>query len=362
MNRLLAIAWKELVHLRRDRFTLAMVVALPTVQFLLFGFAIATDVRHVPLAVLDRDPSPASRDFVRRLEATTFYSPAGAVVDYGQAELALRSGRVGAVLVVPPGFAAARATGAPAQVQLLVDASDPLTVGSTTGAAGGLAEALTREAASAGVAVVMDLRYNPEQVSAVYIVPGLVGVILTFTLVLMTALSIARERERGTIEALVVSPIRPWEMIAGKLLPYVAIGYLQMSLVLLLGAVLFGIAPGPRLPELYLVAALFIAANLAVGLVFSTLAQTQGQAMQMAVFFLLPNVLLSGFMFPVAAMPWLARVISEALPLTHFLRLVRGMVLKGSSPAEMLGEIAALAAALAVLLVVATLRFRKRIA
>lgn len=361
MNRLLAIAWKELVHLRRDRISLAMIAVLPTIQFLLFGFAIATDVRHVPLAVLDRDPSPASRDLVRRLEATTFYAAAGSVRDYAEAERALREGAAGAVLVVPPGFAAARAAGRPAEVQLLVDASDPLTVGSTTGAASGLAEAMFREAATSGVSVVVDLRFNPEQVSAVYIVPGLVGVILTFTLVLMTSLAIARERERGTIEALIVSPIRPWELVAGKLLPYIAIGYLQMSLVLALGAGLFGIHPGPRLPELYAVAALFIAANLSVGLVFSTMAQTQGQAMQLAVFFLLPNVLLSGFMFPVAAMPALARGVSEALPLTHFLRVVRGMILKGSSPVELLPEVLALAGILAVLLAVATLRFRKKL-
>jgi ABC-2 type transport system permease protein len=266
------------------------------------------------------------------------------------------------VLVVPAGFAAARAAGRPASVQLIVDASDPLTVGSTTGAAGGLAEAITRQAAAAGVAVETDLRYNPEQISAVYIVPGLVGVILTFTLVLMTALAIARERERGTIEALIASPVRPHELIAGKLLPYIVIGYIQMTLVLALGALLFGIDPGGRLAELYLVAALFIAANLSVGLVFSTIAQSQGQAMQLAVFFLLPNVLLSGFMFPVAAMPAVARWISEALPLTHFLRVVRGMILKGASTGELLPEIAALAVLLAVLLVVATLRFRKRVA
>lgn len=360
MKRLLAIAWKELMHLRRDRISIAMIAVLPTVQFLLFGFAIDTDVRHVPLAVLDRDPSPASRDLVRRLEATTYYHAIGAVGGYDEAGRALREGRVGAVLVVPPDFAAAQAAGTPVTVQLLVDASDPLTVGSTTGAASGLAQAMSRQAPP-GVSVEVDLRYNPEQISGVYIVPGLVGVILTFTLVLMTALAIARERERGTIEALLVSPVRSWELMAGKLLPYIAIGYLQMSLVLTLGGALFGIWPGPRLLELYLVAALFIAANLSIGLVFSTFAQTQGQAMQLAVFFLLPNVLLSGFMFPVAAMPAVARWISECLPLTHFLRVVRGMVLKGASTGELGGEILALALALALTMTAAVLRFRKRL-
>ncbi len=350
------------MHLRRDRLTLAMVALLPTVQFLLFGYAIDTDVRHVPLAVLDRDVSAESRDLVRQLEVTTFYNPIGAVTSYDEAQRALREGMAGAVLVIPPDYSAARACGRTTTVQLLVDGSDPITVSSTTGSASGLVSALSSATLPDSVQIQVDLRYNPEQVSAVYIVPGLVGVILTFTLVLMTALAIARERERGTMEALIVSPVKPWEMIAGKLLPYVLIGYLQMTLVLSLGAALFGINPGNRLGELYLVAVLFIAANLSVGLVVSTLAQTQGQAMQLAVFFLLPNVLLSGFMFPIASMPAIARWIAEALPLTHFLRLIRGMILRGSSPTDLLPEVLALAGLLLVLLIIATLRFRKRVA
>ncbi len=358
MNRLLAVAWKELMHLRRDRLSLAMIVLLPTVQFLVFGFAIDTDVRHVPLAVLDRDVTQESRDLVRRLEATTYYHDIGAVGGYDEANRALREGLVGAVLVIPPDYAAAVAAGQPRSVQLLVDGSDPMTVGSTTGAASGLARSLSE----ALLHVEVDLRYNPQQISAVYIVPGLVGVILTFTLVLMTALAIAREREHGTIEGLVVSPIRPWELIGGKLAPYVVIGYVQMTLVLGLGSLLFNIHPGPGVVGLYAVALLFIAANLAVGLVFSTIARTQGQAMQLAVFFLLPNILLSGFMFPIAAMPDGIRQATEILPLTHFLRVVRGIVLKGASLTDLWGEIAALAGLLGGLLVLATLRVRKRLA
>lgn len=358
MNRLLAVAWKELMHLRRDRLTLAMIVLLPIVQFLLFGYAIDTDVRHVPLAVLDRDPCAASRDLVRQLEQTSGYASLGAVRSYEEGQRAMRQGRVGAVLVIPVGYGAAVAAGRPRQVQLLVDGSDPMTVAATTGSASGLAAALGDQL----LRVDIDLRYNPQQLTAAYIVPGLVGVILTYTLVLMTALAIARERERGTIEGLVVSPIRPWELIAGKLAPYVVIGYIQMTLVLLLAQVLFGIHPGPRLPALFLVALPFIGANLAVGLLFSTLARTQGQAIQLAVFFLLPNVLLSGFMFPIAAMPDVIRPLTELLPLTHFLRLVRGIVLKGSSLSELGGEIAVLVVLLVVLLVAATLRVRKRLA
>jgi ABC-2 type transport system permease protein len=358
MNRILAVAWKELMHLRRDRLSLALIVLLPTVQFLLFGFAIDTDVRHVPLAVLDRDASPDSRALVRRLEATKRYDRIGHVQTYDEAHRALRTGRCGAVLAIPAGFAADAAAGRPRTVQLLVDGSDPMTVSASTGAASGLAAA----AGASALRVEIDLRYNPEQVSAVYIVPGLVGVILTFTLVLMTALAIAREREQGTIEGLVVSPVRPVELIVGKLAPYIIIGYVQMTLVLGLGAVLFGIHAVPAMPTLYLIALLFIGANLSVGLLFSTVARTQGQAMQMAFFFLLPNILISGFMFPIAAMPKPIQLLTEVLPLTHFLRVLRGTILKGAGLGDVAWDVAWLGALFIALAAFATLRVRRRLA
>ncbi len=345
------------LRLGRDRGSGALIL-LPTVQFLPFGFAIDTDVKHVPLAVLDRDPSPASRDLVRRLEATTRYDEIGAVRTYDEAERALREGRAGAVLVIPPGFAKAEAAHVPRRVQLLVDGSDTMTVASTTVAASGLAAAI----GSSELAVEIDLRYNSQQISALYFGPGLVGVILTFTVVLMTALAIAGERVRGTIEGLIVSPVRPAEFIAGKLLPYVVIGYVQMTLILLLGQVLFGIHPGRALPGLYAVALLFIGANLAVGLVFSTIARTQGQAMQMAVFFLLPNILLSGFMFPDRSHAPRHPPDHRDLAADHFLRVVRGMVLKGAGFTELWPDITALAGLLGLLLVLATLRVRNRLA
>jgi ABC-2 type transport system permease protein len=358
LRRIFAVAWKETRHLARDRLTIAMILVFPTVQFLLFGFAINTDARHLPLAVLDRDASAESRDVVRQLEATTYFDVAGQVRSYDEAEHALRAGRASAVLVVPAGFAANRASGMTSDLQLLVDGSDPLTVSSAANAAAGLIASFATQ--SQPVHLVTDLRYNPEQRTAVYIVPGLIGVILTLTMVMMTSSAISRERERGTIEALIVSPVKPWELMMGKLLPFVAIGYVQMTLILLLGWALFGVAPGSEAPALYAVAALFIACNLAVGLVFSTMAATQFQAMQLSFFFLLPNVLLSGFMFPVVAMPLAARAISEALPLTHFLRCVRGMILKQAQIPELTNDLLALIALLAILMTIAVHRFRKQ--
>jgi ABC-2 type transport system permease protein len=373
LARPLAIAWKELVQLRRDRLTLAMVLALPIMQLMLFGYAINTDVRHIPLALYDQDGSAESRDLARSLVATGFFDDAGAVRDYQEIGQALRTGRARAALVVPARYASDLKRGRPTTVQLVVDGSDPQTVGSATNTAAGLVAARAGELVlarlrTAGVvtslqpiSVEPDTWYNPELRTAVFIVPGLVGVILTMTMVMLTAMAIARERERGTLEQLIVSPVGRVELVVGKILPYVMIGYLQMSLILVAGVLVFRVPMVGPLPLLYALAFLFIAANLALGLFFSTLARTQQQAMQMSFFFLLPNILLSGFMFPFQAMPRPAQILAEALPLTHFLRIIRGVTLKGASLAELAPEVGALAIILAALVALASLRFRKRI-
>lgn len=368
MRRLLAVAWKELRQLARDRLTLGMMVAIPAMQFLLFGFAINTDVRHLGLAVLDRDRSAASRELVRALEVTGYFSTAGAVHDDAELSRALRTGQARAGLVIAAGYGAELAAGRTARAQLVIDGTDPLTVSSASNAAAALAahRALRGLAAAGGAEPPLTIEplvwYNPELRTALYIVPGLIGVILTLTMVMLTAMGIARERERGTIEALVVSPVRPIELVVGKILPYIVIGYVQMTLVLLLGWALFAVPLGDlgQLGQLYAIALLFIAANLAVGIFFSTIARTQGQAMQMSFFFLLPNILLSGFMFPLEGMPRPIAAAAELLPLTHFLRLVRGLVLKGADLTEMWVEAAWLALAVAALLLLAARRFRKR--
>ena len=371
MFRPLVIAQKELRQLRRDRLTLAMMVMLPLLQLLLFGYAINTDVRHIPTLVYDQDRSAASRDIARSLEATGYYDVVGRVDGMQAIESALRQGKARVALVVPPDFGSHLARGTEAQLQLIVDGSDPQTVASATNTAASLVVArsgelmLSRLSARGGAFEPMKLEpntwYNPDLRTAVYVVPGLVGVILTMTMVMLTAMAIARERERGTLEQLIVSPVRPIELILGKIFPYTVIGYVQMTLVLLAARLIFDVPLQGSFVLLYALAFVFISACLAIGLVFSTLAQTQQQAMQMGMFFLLPNILLSGFMFPFEGMPRPAQFMAQLLPLTHFLRIVRAITLKGGDFGDVKGELVWLTAIFCALVVLASLRFRKKL-
>jgi len=372
-TRVLVIAQKELLQLRRDRLTLAMMVVLPILQLLLFGYAINTDVRHIPSVVYDQDASAQSRDLVRTLQATGFYDFIGPVASYDDIGRALRSNRAHVALVIPAGYASKLARGQGAQAQLVVDGSDPQTVASATNTAASLVLArsnallLQRLSRVSGGAAFEPIElepntwYNPELRTAVYIVPGLVGVILTMTMVMLTSMAIARERERGTLEQLIVSPVRAVELVVGKILPYVVMGYVQMTLIFLAGRVVFDVPIRGALSLLYGIAFLFIAANLALGLFFSTLAKTQQQAMQMSFFFLLPNILLSGFMFPWEAMPRPAQILSQGLPLTHFLRIVRVITLKSGNFVDVQGEVLWLSGLLAALILLASLRFSKKL-
>jgi ABC-2 type transport system permease protein len=372
-TRVWVIAHKELLQLRRDRLTLAMMIALPILQLLLFGYAINTDVRHIPSVLFDQDHSAESRDLARTLEATGFYDFVGNVSGYEEIARAMRSNLAHVALVIPPGYASKLARGQGAQAQLVVDGSDPQTVASATNTAASLVLArsngllLQRLSRATGNTALEPIElepntwYNPELRTAVYIVPGLVGVILTMTMVMLTSMAIARERERGTLEQLIVSPVRGVELVVGKILPYVVIGYIQMTLIFLAGHLVFDVPIRGALGELYGIAFLFIAANLALGLFFSTLAKTQQQAMQMSFFFLLPNILLSGFMFPWEAMPRPAQLLSQGLPLTHFLRIVRVITLKGGNFADVQAEVVWLSALLGGLVLLASLRFTKKL-
>lgn len=373
MRRLLAIAWKELVQLKRDRMTVGMMVGIPLIQLLLFGYAINTDVRHMPTVVFDQDRGAASRSIVRAMEVTGYYDVVGHVRSYDEISRALRMGKARVAIVIPAGYGADLAAGRTARLQLVVDGSDPQTVGSATNTAASLVAArassllvarLSRSGAGTALvplSIEPTTWYNPELRTATYVVPGLVGVILTMTMVMLTAMALVRERERGTLEQLIVSPIRPFELVLGKIAPYVLLGYVQMTLVLLAGRLVFGVPIVGSIPLLYAMSFVFISANLALGLFLSTLAKTQQQAMQMSFFIFLPNVLLSGFMFPFEGMPRPAQWLSQGLPLTHYLRIVRGITLKGADFPDVQHELVWLACIFAILVTVASLRFRKKL-
>lgn len=374
LSRIKAIAVKELRQLRRDRLTLAMVAVMPLMQLLLFGYAIDTDVRHLRLVVYDQDRSAASRDLQRRLLVTGYFDEAGQVAGYDEIARALRSGEARVALVVPAGYGADLERGRPARAQLVVDGTNPQTVASAQSTAAAVAQARAAElqaarltasghlAPLAAVEIQPITWYNPELRTAVFVVPGLIGVLLTMTMVMLTSMAIARERERGTLEQLIVSPVRRIELVVGKIAPYVMIGYVQITVVLVAGVLVFDVPVVGSLPLFYLLAFLFIAANLAVGLFFSTIAKTQQQAMQMSFFFMLPNILLSGFAFPWEGMPAPMRALSNVLPLTHFMRVAHGVVLKGASARDLAGEVAWLAALLVALVAMAATRFAKKLA
>jgi ABC-2 type transport system permease protein len=360
---------KEFIQMRRDRLTLGIMIGIPVVQLLMFGYAIQTDVRHIPTVVLDQSRTPESRDLIAAFENTGSFRIVTHVDGQGGLDAAIERGQAQAGIIVPPGYARDLGRGLTATVQIVIDASDPLSSQSALAAAAGVGQvrnlgALT--AAAGGKNPVIDVRirprYNPGLRSPNYIVPGLVGVILTLTLVLVTAMAIVRERERGTLEQLIVTPITKTELMLGKIAPYVGVGLFQMTAVLLLGRFVFDIPYVGSLALLYAVSLLYIVASLSLGLFISTLVRTQQQAMQMSFFFLLPNILLSGFMFPWEAMPRAAQLLSQALPLTHFLRIVRGITLKGSGLADVSGELAWLAGILVALVLLASARFSKKLA
>jgi ABC-2 type transport system permease protein len=361
LRRLMAIVVKELRQLRRDRLTLGMVIGIPILQLLLFGFAINLDVRHLPAAIADEANTSNSRAFVQDLFATDVIVPVATARNAEELSELLRRGEINVGVWLPHDFERRRIEGREA-VQILVDGSDSVVYG--------VARQLSQLplVATAGrfstpretpVGVVGF--YNPERRSAVNIVPGLIGVILTLTMVLFTAVAIVRERERGNMELLITTPLTRAELMIGKVLPYIALGLIQTTVILLLGHWIFALPMRGNLLDVYAASLLLIAANLSLGLLISTRAQSQFQAMQMTFFVFLPSILLSGFMFPFAGMPRFAQWIAEVLPLTHFIRLIRGVMLRGAELAELWHDVAALAAFSAIMMTLAILRFRKRL-
>jgi len=343
-SRWLGIVGKEFIQLKRDRLTFGMIVGIPIIQLVLFGFAINSDPKHLPTLLLDVDRSEFSRSIVRALANSDYFAFVGEAAGEDEADRALATGRTQFVVTIPAGFSRALVRGERPAVLVEADATDPTATGNAVAALNQLAQsALTHDltgplsslAAKPGAFdVVVHARYNPEAITQYNIVPGLMGVILTMTMVLMTCLALTRERERGTYENLLAMPVTPIEIMVGKIAPNVAVGAIQSAIILLAAKYIFGVPLIGSLSLLAFALAIYIIANLAVGYTFSTLAQNQLQAMQMTVFFLLPAILLSGFAFPFAGMPQWAQVIGEALPATHFLRIVRGILLKDNGLPE----------------------------
>jgi len=357
VRHILAVVLKEIRQMRRDRMTLAMMIGVPTLQLVLFGFAINPDVRNLPAAAADMANTAGSRALVQDLFAAGVVRRAADARTPQEIRDLVDRGEIKIGVVIPPDFERRRLDGREA-MQVIVDGSDV-----TVQSAARQLTSLPLDAASGtrSASIAMLPLYNPERRSAVNVVPGLIGVILTMTMVMFTAMAIVRERERGNLELLITTPVSSAELMIGKVLPYVGVGLIQVSVVLLLGIGVFSVPVRGHLVDVYAAAMLLIVANLALGLLVSTKAQTQFQAMQMAFFLFLPSILLSGFMFPFEGMPRAAQWIAEVLPLTHFVRLIRGVMLRGASLASLWPDALALVAFASIAMTVAISRFRKRL-
>jgi ABC-2 type transport system permease protein len=371
LHRLWAVVLKEFVQMRRDRVTFGMMVGIPLLQLMLFGFAINSDPRHLPTALRMADQGPFARALVAALTQSEYFAVVRLAVTEAEAAGLLQRGEVQFVINIPEDFTRRLLRGERPAVLIEADATDPAATGPAIAAARSLANSvfdrdlkgpLTRLRSKPGpVDFQIHAHYNPENITQYNVVPGLLGVVLTMTMVVITALAITRERERGTMENLLATPVRPFEVMAGKIIPYIVVGYIQMTLILLAAEFLFHVPMVGSLALVYTVSFLFIAANLAMGITFSTLARNQLQAVQMAFFFFLPSILLSGFMFPFRGMPEWAQWLGSCLPLTHFLRIIRGILLKGSGVTEIAPELWPLLLFLTLAMAVGVKRYRQTV-
>lgn len=365
-RRTTAMLVKELLQLRRDRITFATMIFIPLMQLLLFGYAINTNPRNLPVALLVQDDSDVARSILTAMRNTAYFAFVRHVRTEAEFDRLIAAGDVQFGVEIPANFERALRRGDVPALLVAADATDPVATGSALATLNGVVRsALKRDRGLPDVAqtqlfeIRTHARYNPAAVTQLNIVPGLLGIILTMTMLIFTALSVTRERERGTMESLLAMPIRPVEIMLGKILPYVGVGFIQAAIIIGAGTLVFGVPIVGSLVLLTALAMLFIATNLSIGYTFSTVAQNQLQAVQMAFMFFLPNILLSGFMFPFAGMPAWARAIGEVLPLTHFLRITRGIMLKGTDLATLRYDALALAAAMLVAMTIAVLRFRQ---
>ena len=364
-----AVLAKEFVQMRRDRLTFGMMIGIPVMQLLLFGFAINTDPHHLPTLVEMADDGPVVRAVLAGMETSTYFDFQGIVYGPDEGDRALRDGTANFVVVIPPDFERDIVRGLSPDILVSADASDPIAVGTAMGALGGILETAVKQTLEgpltqiagkpAPFSVVLHRQFNPEQVSSVNTVPGLLAVILAMTMTLITAVAIVRETERGTMETLIATPVRPLEVMMGKILPYVFVGYIQTGVFLVAAKILFDVPFIGSGWAFFVGFNIYIVVNLALGFLISTLVRTQMQAMQLSFFTILPTILLSGFMFPFAGMPGWAQAIGQAIPATHYLRIVRKVMLKGAEMSDIATDLRAMVIIGVVIVVFSMLRYRQ---
>lgn len=369
LSRFLAVLTKEFVQMRRDRVTFAMMIGIPIMQLLLFGYAINSDPRHLPTLVEMGDSGPVSRALLAGMEQSTYFDFEGVVTGREDGDRALRDGTASFVVVIPPGFERDVVRGLSPEVLVAADASDPTAAGGAVAALSGIVDTTMQDtltgplayaaAAPPSFEIVVHRQFNPETRTATNIVPGLLAIILSMTMIMITAVAIVRETERGTMETLLASPVRPAEVMLGKIMPYILVGYVQTAVFLGAARLLFDVPFLGSPLAFFLGFNLFIAVNLAIGFLISTVARSQMQAMQVSFFTILPTILLSGFMFPFAGMPGWAQTLGTAIPATHFLRITRKVMLKGATLSEITADMVAIGAIMAVVVAVALRRYRQ---
>lgn len=367
LSRFSAMFVKEFIQLRRDRVTFATMIVVPLMQLLLFGFAINANPRHLPTVLLMQEESDLGRSILAALQNTAYFDIRRMVASESELDGAIKSGEALFGIEIPANFARDVRRGNKPDILVVADASDPVAAGTALGTLDGLLSgALARDRAlppdtgsGAPFTIIQQRRYNPAAVTNLNIVPGLLGTILTMTMLIFTALSVTREIERGTMENLLSMPLEPLEIMLGKITPYIMVGFVQATIIVVAGVTVFHVPIEGSIALLAVLTTLFVTANLSIGYTFSTIAQNQLQAIQMSMMWFLPNILLSGFMFPFAGMPGWAQVIGQALPLTHYLRTVRGIMLKGTGVSELSVEIVWLAALTLIAMTIAVTRFRR---
>lgn len=373
MRRLRALLIKEFIQMKRDRMTFGMMVVLPIIQLLVFSFAINTDVKHLPTVVFDQSLQQESRELLDSFTASGYFDVKNVAQNYQEVTEAIESGKSKVGIVIPPDFTENIKHGRSATVQVIVDASDSLAASSAINTAQMIGQIKSQEiiikkmqnSGVQSVATPYDIRirpwYNPDFVSAFYMVPGILGIVLTMTMVMITSMAIVREREKGTLEQLIVTPMKSYELMLGKIIPYIFVGYVQATLALIVGILVFDLPIQGSIALLYGLTSLFIVASLTLGVLISTISQTQMQAMQLSFFIFMPSVLLSGFMFPREAMPTFFYLLGDLLPLTFYLEIMRGIVLKGIGINFLWSQTFALIAFIIATLAISVIKFQKKI-